>query len=253
MIWKQWHNATPRKVMKCAINVLVKHEAFKLLYKHLQKKKHFNIKRGDLQITPLFWFVDRVPKKLSDFWVQKKPRLENTKWWGHKKSPGRFGGSEGVVPHCNLVGFVESVGWNPFQTADGFKSRSEMEKKDEPVFFASCSCYFLFMSFHLKNWADDIEAREWSIATAIESLTSNISRRFPSFGGFGRLPRGTCHTGSLGLDRFITSSFASGCVMPLLPGCQRGWKVGPGRPHPFPSVRTVHWKFLPSSVCNCFG
>ena len=159
--------------------------------------------------------------------------------------------------------------WNPlvgirFRKPTSESCRPTWKKKDEPVFFASCSCYFLFMSFHLKNWGDDIEAREWSNRDSYRKSYLQYFRanaRFPSFGGFGRLPRGTCHgrvvwawtDSSPSWSITYHSSFASGCVMPLLPGCQRGWKVGPGRPHPFPSVRTVNWKFLPSSVCNCFG
>lgn len=207
------------------------------------KKNILNIKRGDLQITPLFWFVDRVPKKSSAIFGCNKTHALKTHRWGHKKSPGRFGGSEGVVPHCNLVGcgslrWLESVS----ESRTSQKVVRHWKKRMNP-FFASCSCYFfLFMLFHLKNWADDIEAREWSIATAIESLTSNISgqtRGFPPLvvsGAYLVAPATPVvwawTDSSPSWSITYHSSFAGGCVMPLLPGCQRGWKVGPGRPPP---------------------
>lgn len=199
-----------------------------------------------------FDLLTEFQKKAQRFLGATKPTP-----WKHtgeviksRLADGRFGGSEGVVPHCNLVGcgslrWLESVS----ESRTSQKVVRHWKKRMNP-FFARCSCYFLFMSFHLKNWEDDIEAREWSIATAIESLTSNI-RAGAAWGATPVVWAWTDSSPSWSIT--YHSSFAGGCVMPLLPGCQRGWKVGPGRPHLFPSVRTVNWKFLPSSDCNCFG
>lgn len=178
----------------------------------------------------------------------QKPRLENTQNGEVIKS--RLADLEEVKEWYHIATWldVESVGWNPFQKAGRQKSWSDMKKRMNPFFLQAVSCYFLFMSFHLKNWADDIEAREWSIATAMGNSYLQYFRanaRFPSFGGFGRLPRGTCHTGSLGLDGFITimvyhlplviCQWLCYATSARVPARLEG---RPHRPHPFPSVRT---------------
>ena len=47
-----------------------------------------------------------------------------------------------MVPHCNLVGC--GIRW--LESVSESRTSEKLETKDEPVFFASCSCYFLFMS-----------------------------------------------------------------------------------------------------------
>lgn len=115
----------------------------------LKKKNILNIKRGDLQITPLFWFVDRVPKKSSAIFGCNKTHALKTHRWGHKKSPGRFGGSEGVVPHCNLVGcgslrWLESVSESrTSQKVVRHWKRGWTRFLQAVLVISSCLCYFI--------------------------------------------------------------------------------------------------------------
>lgn len=123
-----------------------------------KKKKHIlNIKRGDLQITPLFWFVDRVPKKSSAIFGCNKTHALKTHRWGHKKSPGRWPiwrkWRSGTTLQPGWMWFPPLVGIR-FRKPDVTKSRPTLKKEDEPVF---CKMFLLFLVYvisfkELRGW-----------------------------------------------------------------------------------------------------
>lgn len=134
--------------MKCAINVLVKHEAFKLLYKHLQKKNILTSKGVTYKSHRCFDLLTEFQKSSAIFGCKKNHALKTQ---NGEVIKSRLADLEEVKEWYHIATWLDL--WNPlvgirFRQPTVSKVGPRWKKRMNPFFLQavlviSCLCHFI--------------------------------------------------------------------------------------------------------------